>query len=190
MSAVSWWLIRHAPVVGEGRKMINGWNDVAADVTGLAARPRLPARPKAVVVTHLQRTLQTARALGYAPTHTESDLAEQNFGAWQGKTWAEITGPESHAFWADFAHAVPPGGESFVQQIGRVEAALERLSQSFGSGEVVAVVHGGTIRAALCHALDLSPLKAQAFVVDNVHLTRLDRTRHGWRVGCVNERLF
>ncbi|CAA6603639.1 Phosphoglycerate/bisphosphoglycerate mutase [Rhodospirillaceae bacterium LM-1] len=188
-AACCWWIVRHAPVPG-AKGHINGWSDVDADVSSVSPRSILPAKPKAVVVSHLKRTSQTAMALGYAPTHIETDLAEQNFGAWQGKSWDEIAGPEGRAFWSDFARNAPPGGESFVQQIERTARALERLSDEIGNGDIVAVLHGGTIRAALAHALSLDPLKAQAFEIENLGLTRLDRTTHGWRIGCVNERLF
>lgn len=189
MKSVNWWLIRHAPVLdSQGR--INGWNDGDADLSGTSPCPLLPQKPKAVVVSHLVRTSQTARALGYVPSHVERDLAEQNFGAWQGKRWEEISGIESRAFWADFANSAPPGGESFAGMMGRVVKAIERLSLEVGEGDVLAVLHGGAIRAAIAHALSLDAVKAQAFVIDNLSLTKLDRTRHGWRVGCVNERLF
>lgn len=189
MNEIRWWMVRHAPVPGsKGR--INGWNDCDADVSQTSPSAILPKAPRAVVVSHLKRTSQTARAMGYEPTHVEPGLAEQNFGIWQGKSWDEIAGDEGRAFWSDFARNVPPGGESFVQQIERVGEALERLSKSIGSGDVVAVLHGGSMRAALAHALSLDPLKAQAFVIDNLCLTRIDRTDFGWRVDCVNERLF
>jgi alpha-ribazole phosphatase len=189
MTETRWWMIRHAPVIGNGGR-ITGQIDLDADVSNLASHQRLPATPKAVVVSNLVRTRQTALALGYAPTHVEADLAEQHFGAWQGKSWNEIDPGEAAAFWTDGARNRPPQGESFVDVQARVAVALERLSASIGEGDIVAVLHDGTIRAGLCQALALDPLKAQAFVIDNLSLTRLDRTSQGWRVGCVNERLF
>ncbi|MBF0166726.1 MAG: histidine phosphatase family protein [Alphaproteobacteria bacterium] len=183
-----WWLVRHAPVMGDMNKII-GQSDPDADVRNLSAIPRLPKSPGAVVVSSLKRTRQTALALGYRPTHTEPELAEQNFGDWQGKSWDDITGPEGRAFWTDFAKSVPPGGESFVQQITRVTLALDRLSDSIGHGDILAVLHGGTIRACLAHALSLDPMKVSAFVIENLSLTLLERTPYGWRIDCVNERL-
>jgi alpha-ribazole phosphatase len=49
------------------------------------------------------------------------------------------------------------------------------------------VSHGGAIRAALAHALDVQADNALHFSVHNLSLTRLDRLPEGWRVGCVNE---
>jgi broad specificity phosphatase PhoE len=188
MRTVRWWMVRHAPVMGEAGR-ISGQSDIDADVSNLSPSPSLPKRPRLVVVSNLKRTQQTALALGHAPTLIEPALAEQNFGDWQGKRWEEISGPVAQAFWSDFANAAPPGGESFAQQLARVARAIERISDEVEDGDILAVLHGGTIRAALCHALSLPPLKAQAFAVDNLSLTRLERTGQGWRVGSVNERM-
>jgi len=76
----------------------------------------------------------------------------------------------------------PPGGESFVDQIGRTVEGLA----SVPSGDAVLVVHSGTIRAALAIALELSPDAALRFVIDPLSLTRIDRLEAGWRVVTVN----
>ena len=56
------------------------------------------------------------------------------------------------------------------------------------AGDVVLVVHSGTIRAVLAIALDLAPDSALRFVIDPLSLTRIDRLTDGWRVGAVNQR--
>jgi alpha-ribazole phosphatase len=55
------------------------------------------------------------------------------------------------------------------------------------AGDVVLVVHSGTIRAALAIALDLAPDAALRFVIDPLSLTRIDRLTNGWRVVAVNK---
>ena len=64
--------------------------------------------------------------------------------------------------------------------------ALERLPMP-----VIAVVHGGTIRAALGLALGLEPEACLAFTMENCSVTRIDHVDgpgmgHGWRVVTVN----
>ena len=54
------------------------------------------------------------------------------------------------------------------------------------SGDVILVVHSGTVRAALAVALDLSPEAALRFIIDPLSLTRIDRLERGWRVVAVN----
>jgi alpha-ribazole phosphatase len=48
------------------------------------------------------------------------------------------------------------------------------------------VVHAGTIRAALCIALDIAPASALGFVIEPLSITRIDRLSRGWRVLSVN----
>jgi broad specificity phosphatase PhoE len=76
--------------------------------------------------------------------------------------------------------------------MARVTVAVERITARFEGRDIVCVAHGGTIRAALALALDLSADRALAFGIDNVSLTRIDRV-HGvrpgapaWRVRGVN----
>jgi alpha-ribazole phosphatase len=49
------------------------------------------------------------------------------------------------------------------------------------------VVHSGTIRAALCIALDIDPEAALRFVIQPLSITRIDHLRNGWRVVSVNQ---
>jgi alpha-ribazole phosphatase len=197
-----WWLVRHAPVPDpEGR--IVGQSDPDAhtgDIEDLEALARLLPPHPVLLTTPLKRTGQTARALAAAGLRLpraieDADLQEQGFGAWEGRTWgalasAEPPDPAVAAFWDDPAHNLPPGGESFAGVVARVRAALIRLSREYAGRDIVAVVHAGTIRAALAVALDLDPGVALRFVVDPLSLTRIDRLDGspfaGWRVGCVN----
>ena len=71
--------------------------------------------------------------------------------------------------------------------IDRVGPALERLASRHAGQDVVAVSHGGTIRAAVAHALQIGPDNALHLSVQNLSLTRLERHAEGWRVVCVNE---
>ncbi len=74
--------------------------------------------------------------------------------------------------------------------IARAEAAIRRLNASHGGRDIVAVAHGGTIRAALSVALKLDPEMALGFSSDNLALTRIDHIAgsegEAWRVVGVN----
>lgn len=183
-----WWWLRHAPVAG-GR--ITGRLDVACDVDDRAAFAALAAqlpREAVLVESGLLRCRQTAEALRAADLalpspQIEPELAEQHFGAWQGRSWSEI---DAGAFWKEPATAVPPGGESFAQVCARVARAVQRLSGQHDGKDVLAVGHAGTVMAALALALGLAPAAALCFAVEPLSLTRLDLTGGGWRVGFVN----
>lgn len=198
--ATRWWLVRHAPVPCPHSR-IHGRLDVACDTSDDEDFRQLSLRiPSHAVLVEsgLMRCRQTAGALEAAglvlpPPMIEPDLAEQDFGRWQGKSWMELEAakdPDLEAFWADPAHAVPPGGESFAQVCDRVSAAIRRLSETHAGRDVLAVVHAGTIRAALAMALKLDPAQALSFSVRPLSLTRLDGLPEGWRIECVNVTAF
>jgi alpha-ribazole phosphatase len=191
-----WWLLRHAPVPCPfGR--IHGRLDVACDTSedevfqALAAK--LPVNP-VLVESGLIRCRQTAGALEAAglvlpPPIIEPDLAEQDFGRWQGRSWSDLEAakdPDLAAFWADPALAAPPGGESFAAMIPRVAAALEGITAAQAGRDILAIIHAGSIRAALAHALDLPPAQALRFSVQPLSLTRIDAMADGWRIEQVN----
>jgi alpha-ribazole phosphatase len=141
---------------------------------------------------------------GEAPQpRLEPAFMEQSFGDWQGLAYEEIgafgrvrsgtkgVGVEGHRFWLAPAHEKPPGGESFVDVMRRVADAVKRLTAEYAGHDIVAVAHGGPIRAALAHALSLEPEAALAFTIDTLSLSRLDHIEgpgkgNPWRVGPVN----
>lgn len=182
------WLIRHAPV--ESVTGIIHATDAPADLGNReqleALRQRLP-QDAVSYASPSRRTVETARALGLEP-ELVNEFGEQDFGDWTGHrhdALAAIGGDAYAQFWRDPAHASPPGGESFENQVARVRLGLSRIA----TGSAALVVHSGTIRAALCIALDLTPHAALRFVVDPLSLTRIDRLSTGWRVVSVNQRI-
>jgi alpha-ribazole phosphatase len=204
-----WWWVRHAPVtVNNG--CIYGQTDPICDCDDEAAFSGLAALlPKEAVwvTSHLTRTHMTAAAIVHAGLPgpdpvpgpgviVERDLAEQSFGEWHGMKYTDLTEMQAeayHRFWLAPANEAPPGGESFVHVMERVSRAIRRLNDEHETRDIIAVTHGGTIRAALAEALDLKPEAALAFSIDNLSLTRIERfdgpgVGHGWRVVTVNQR--
>lgn len=206
MSIVTkWWWVRHAPVVDQDG-IIYGANDVLCDTSdrqsfeGLAAR--LPG--DAIWLTsHLSRTHRTASAIGDAGLNfpnpvQERHLGEQDFGDWQGSTWDEMRSKDEaiyDAFWEKPARNRPPGGESFADQIARVGAIVDQYTSDHSGKDIVAVTHGGTIRAAISHALELTPETGMSFTIGTLSLTRLEHIAGGllkgkgrsWRAASVNQ---
>ena len=201
MDAVTrWWLVRHAPAINPDG-LIYGQAEIEVDCSNRAALDTLAALlpPDPVrMVTPLARTLRTAEALwGVRDCVSEPALVEQSFGDWQGlshNALATLGDKRVSAFWQAPATAIPPGGESFADVVARVLPALEWRSAEFRGRDIVAVCHGGAIRAALAVALGLSPAQALAFQIDPLSLTRLDhiplQDEQGpsavWRVVTVN----
>ena len=176
-------LLRHGVAAGvEGRCI--GQTDVplaagSADVFARVAASWPHARPARLVASPLARARASAAPLaaawGLAP-ETEPRLAELDFGAWDGRPWADIEahdGAALGAWMADWATAAPPGGESFAALRARAEAWLASLTDTADpaggdtAGDTVAVAHAGTIRAVLVAVLGLDP--AYAFRLDVAH---------------------
>jgi alpha-ribazole phosphatase len=115
---------------------------------------------EAVYVSPLQRSRQTAALLfpGHEPTLVP-ELAECNFGDWEGKTWDEI-----QKLWPDLAGrkmtdwrgVTPPNGESWEAFSGRVARAWERIRR--GPFPAAVVAHGGTNSVLAYLAADIDPL--------------------------------
>lgn len=199
-----WWWVRHAPVVGQDGR-IYGQRDVACDTSDAAGfRALAAALPQTGVwvTSNLRRARDTAAAivaggLEAPEPRIEPDLAEQSFGDWQGRRWEEIQaedGPAHQEFWNDPTRNAPPGGESFADLIVRAAGVVRRLTAEHPGADIVAVTHGGTIRAAVAEALGLESTRAMSVRIDNLSLTRLDHIEGGilrghggvWRVVGIN----
>ena len=196
------WLIRHALVEENARLRLYGSTDVPLCPESLVSQEpmyralaaRLP-RDAAWVVTPLSRTRVTAEHIqkaGYPQTGwtVEPDLIEQSMGAYHGLEHHRL--PERlaltpHPFWPMAAEEVPPGGESMDQVLDRVGAALERLADQHDGRDIVAVSHGGAIRAACAHALGVDAATSLRLSVQNLSLTILERHPAAWRIVTVNE---
>lgn len=203
-----WWWVRHAPVVDHGGK-IYGQADLGCDVSDTHSFEGLAGKiPQGAVwvTSHLSRTVDTANAILKAgspvPENPDSplvepDFAEQSFGDWQQHSWDELhaaSGDEYRAFWESPGCNAPPGGESFANLIARTSKAIERMNREYPGRDIVAVTHGGTIRAAVALALKVEPIMALGVKIDNLTLTRLEHVSDGlfkgqggvWRVAGIN----
>jgi alpha-ribazole phosphatase len=195
-----WWWVRHAPVRSDGGN-IYGQTDIACD-TGdrevFEAVAKILPRKAAWYASNLQRTHQTAEAIwatGFprpASLIREAAFAEQNLGRWQGMNRAAFLAsrpPGSHWFAAIDEPA--PGGESFMDLYNRTCGAIERVTVVEAGKDVIAVGHGGTIKAAVGLALGGLPERGLAFDIDNCSVTRLDHFATGgagiWRLPMVNQ---
>lgn len=108
---------------------------------------------------------------------SDARLREMNFGAWEGRSWAEIEAQDGEALrrWMeDFVHTAPPGGETFHDLQRRaceaLQEAIETTTEETAENNDVAatqtlvvVTHAGVIRALAAHYANL-PLE-RAFLL-------------------------
>ena len=195
-----WWWVRHAPVRNDGGN-IYGQTDIACDTSDtevFEAVAKILPRDAVWVASNLQRTHQTAEAIwaaGFpkpASMAREAALAEQNLGRWQGMNRAAFVAsrPAGSSWFADVSEPAP-GGESFMDLYNRTKGAIDRLMREHAGRDVIAVAHGGTIKAAVALALGGLLEKGLSFDIDNVSVTRLDHFasegNSNWRLPFVNQ---
>jgi alpha-ribazole phosphatase len=198
--ATRWWWVRHAPVRGDGGN-IYGQKDIACDTSDrfvFEALAKILPRDAVWYASSLTRTHQTADAIWAAGFPKPSAMphlaafAEQHFGRWQGMNRAAfLAGRPAGSRWFADIDEPAPGGESFMDLYGRVKGAIERINLEAAGKDVIAVAHGGTIKAALGLALGGQPDKGLAFDIDNCSVTRLDHLASAgdtnWRLAMVNQ---
>jgi alpha-ribazole phosphatase len=200
-----WHFIRHAPVLSLNDRPLYASPDEPADTNDhpafIAMADFLPQQ--AVWLTSpLQRAEQTADALAAAGLSSRlrlrvPELAEQRYGRWHSLTASDLaafrTRQVFHKMWFTTAQDKPPEGESFLELIERVRTAMYSLTQQFKGQSLLAICHGGTIRAALAIALGLDANTALTISAENLSTTRLDHVPGpglggDWRLVYLNRR--
>ena len=158
-------LVRHGEASGNRELRYLGSSDVP-----LTERGQQQARQLAGVVgayaldalytSPLQRARATAEAIASATGLTVrewADLREEDFGAWERMTRAEVLASDGErlAAWESGAATAPPGGESLADVRARVVASAAALAAQHPGATMALVSHVGPIKALLCAALDL-----------------------------------
>lgn len=181
-----WFIVRHGETDWNVEGRAQGHSNTPLNDTGRLQAKRIgdrltSIRFDAAYASDLPRVVETASAiLKYHDTslQTVTELREKDYGAWEGKTYAQIEAedPESFArLFEDNITFAPPGGESDSNLIDRVRLAVERLKQAHQNDENVLVVsHGGTIRATLVLLLGLPKDAIWRFSLGNGSLSVVD----------------
>jgi alpha-ribazole phosphatase len=182
-------LVRHAEPSDDSRGRCYGRLDVELSERGREQCTRLAAAlagaPVAAVVSSpLLRARETAHAI--AEPHclgvaVLDGLRELDFGELEGSTYDEIAAsrPELYQQWMTAPAAVRfPGGESFADLEARAADAVRRLRTEHEGRLVVAVTHGGVVRAVVAAALGLPGNRIFRLSVDVASVTHVE-----WREG-------
>ena len=92
------------------------------------------------------------------PVQLDQDLQELHFGAWEGRSSAELmqtSAAELGRFWSDPYGFTPPEGETLLAFEARILAAVQRLQARHAGQRLLLVTHGGVIRLLLARARGL-----------------------------------
>ena len=180
-AAMRIYLVRHGQVpsnrdlryVGTTDEQLTDLGERQADALGEAFRD---VRLDAVWASPRLRARQTAERIvaahpgGDALLAEERDLAEQDFGQWEGLRPDQVRdlGAEMAAKWRAFqasADVAPPGGESMTDLCTRIEGLIERAN-SEGIERLMLVSHVGPIKVALAAILKMPLEHARRFFLD------------------------
>jgi broad specificity phosphatase PhoE len=188
-------LARHGETDWNREGRFQGHADPPLNDTGRAQADELAARLAgidfvAIYSSPLRRALETAQVVAAVrslePVPVEA-LREVDVGSWQGLTRAEIETrfPEQFADWLDYRQGWDDG-ETHDEMGRRVVAALLELAALHEGERILAVTHGGPIRAAFAFADGTSHADARRlgptignvfvaeFAVEDRALRRLD----------------
>ena len=154
-------LARHGETDWNREGRFQGHADPPLNRTGRAQAVDLSAalmaeQLSAVYSSPLRRALETAEVLatshGLEPVPVD-DLREVDVGSWSGLTRAEVEErfPAQFARWLDYGQGWEDG-ETYEEMGRRAVDALLRLAAAHDGERVLAVTHGGPIRAAFAFA--------------------------------------
>jgi probable phosphoglycerate mutase len=143
-------LVRHGQTEWSAAGRHTSYTDLDLTAEGeqqaLAAGRRLAGRKFAAVISSpRKRALRTAELAGLTVTAVSDDLAEWNYGEYEGLTSETIheTNP-GWSLWTDGA----PGGESPEQVAARLDRVLAQARRLLDQGDVALVAHGHSLRVA------------------------------------------
>ncbi|MFC4000463.1 acid phosphatase [Prauserella oleivorans] len=130
--------------------------------------------PVLVLSSPRRRALRTAELAGLAVDEATEDLAEWDYGDYEGRTTDEIR--QEVPGWTIWSHPVPHG-ESVAQVGSRADKVLERIRPALADGDVVLVGHGHFSRVLIARWLGLEASGGVHFKFDPASITVLGHER-------------
>ncbi len=133
----------------------------------------------AIVSSPLRRCAAFAREVAErhgVPLSLEPRLMEIGFGAWEGRTAAELMAEDPEVlmrFWSDPLNHTPPGAETVLGFRDRIVAGWQAVLEAHAGSHVLLVGHAGQIRMVLCHVLGMPPEHMFRIQVANAGITRI-----------------
>lgn len=132
-------------------------------------------RPLALVLSSPRtRALRTAELAGLTITEVTEDVAEWDYGEYEGISTPKIR--ETVPGWTVWTHP-SPGGETAEQVGARAARVVERVRSVLPEGDVVLVGHGHFSRVLVAGWLGLPPTAGVHFALDAAAISELGDER-------------
>lgn len=176
------WLIRHGETEWSRDGRHTGSTDIPLTAHGEEQADSVRAElagihPGLVLCSPLQRARETARRAGLEPDDVTDDLREWDYGAWEGRTTAEIRATLGDPAWLIWDHPVPPGATPGEQpdDVGRrADRVLARCEPVLAAGRDCALVaHGHILRILTARWLGLPAVDGRLFALEPARLSGL-----------------
>lgn len=161
-------LVRHGETEWSARHRHTSYTDLeltpAGERQAAALADRLAERTfVAVYASPRRRARHTAELAGLSGAEVDDDLAEWNYGSFEGRTGEEIRQENPDWYlWRDGC----PDGESPERVGARLDRVLERAAAHLTSGDVALVGHGHSLRVAGARWVGLPPGDGGRFRLD------------------------
>lgn len=169
-------LVRHGATEWSVTRRHTGRTDLPLTAQGREEVKRLAVRLARerfalVLVSPLTRALETARLTGFGEVaQVEPDLAEWDYGAYDGRTAAEIR--RERPGWTPW-HGGYPGGETLEDLAARADRVVDRVRDV--EGDVALFAHGHILRVITARWLEQPAVEAARYYLATASLSVL-----GW----------
>ncbi|HEY0449205.1 acid phosphatase [Actinophytocola sp.] len=130
--------------------------------------------PALVASSPRARALRTAELAGLSVDMVTEDLAEWDYGEYEGLTTAQIR--ETVPGWTVWTHPCP-GGESAAEVGARAARVVERVRAALSDGDVILVGHGHFSRVLVATWLGMPPESGVHFGMDAAAISVLGDER-------------
>jgi len=184
--------IRHGETAWNVDTRLQGHLDIPLNDVGLRQAQHLAQALvqrdaiDAIYASDLSRAHSTAQAIAHAMGQTvtvHAGLRERHFGAFQGRTYAQIETelPEHAWHWRKRTPdwAPPGGGESLTVLRERVIQTVEALAAAHAGQHIVMVAHGGVLDILYRAAARLDLQAPRTWALTNTAVNRLLWTPQG-----------
>ena len=166
-------LLRHGATEWSVSGRHTGRTDLSLTDEGRAQTERLATRLTRehfalVLVSPLRRARETAAICGYADAEVDDDLAEWNYGDYDGRTADDIRAERPG--WTPWNGGFP-GGETLDQVAARADRVVARLRTV--EGDVALFAHGHVLRVLAARWLEQPPEAAALYYLSTAALSLL-----------------
>lgn len=178
-------LVRHGETAWSRQGRHTGRTDVPLTAAGEKSAASLAAALAArdvvaAFVSPAQRAERTAELAGIDGAVTDPDLAEWDYGGYEGRTTEEIRADRPG--WYLWRDGVIPGdvehpGESVLDVGRRADAVLGRVRPLLQAGDVALIAHGHLLRILTARWLGLVPSDGRLFRLDTGTVSALGTER-------------